>query len=129
MLPKQISKQGGNRQAQNLEGLPSETPRANTSRLRRICSSKIAEALASIGVLAICAAAFYRIRELLAALLLFSVILGTVIVAVLILWLVGEATHEAAGRVETRVARIAAHQIAAPSRGHCGHAQGSPPWN
>ncbi len=112
-----------------LEESCAEVPRAKASTVRRIYANKTAEAVASIGILAISAAVFYRVRELLAALLLFSVLIGVVIVAVLILWLVGEATREATSRIETRLAHIPARHVLAASRAHATHNHRSPPWN
>jgi hypothetical protein len=128
MLPEEIDKRGNRSCPQNLEGFTSKHSRVRTSTAKRTYT-RTAEAVAGLGVLALSATLFYRVRELLAALLLFSVVLGVVIVAALILWLLGEATHEAAGRLETRVAHIPARHIVATSRGHAGHIFRSPPWN
>jgi hypothetical protein len=128
MLPEEIDRRGNRSRPQNLEGFTSKRSPVSSSTAKRTYT-KTAEAVAGLGVLALSGALFYRVRELLAALLLFSVVLGVVIIAVLILWLVGEATHEAAGRLETRVAHIPARHIVATSRGHAGHILRSLPWN
>lgn len=105
-----------------------EGPGRKTSMAGRIYPGGAAKVAAGIGVFAISAAAFYRVREILAALLLFSVLFGVVIVAILIMWLVGEATHEAAVRVESHLTRIPARHIAALSHVHSGHILKNPHW-
>ena len=87
---------------------------ANQPQAKRI-SSKVA-AMAGSCALAIGAVIFYRLRELLAALLLFSVIIVTAFIAVLIFWLVGEVVYEAASRMEKHLTRIAARHSLAWSR-------------
>ena len=82
-----------------------------------------------MGVTGLSAAVFYRVRELLGALILFSAVFGVVIIAVLILWLVEEAAHEAAVRLETRMAHIPSRHIVASSRGHAGHILRTRQWN
>jgi hypothetical protein len=129
MLSKEISKRADQSEPRSLEGFSPEGPCAKASTAGRIYSSKAVKAAAGIGVLALSAAIFYRVRELLAALLLFSVLFGVVIIAVLILWLVEEAAHEAAVRLETIMAHIPGRHIAAPSRGHAGHILRTRPWN
>ena len=129
MLSKEISKRADQSERRNLEGSSPEGPCAKASTAGRIYSSKGVKAAASIGVLALSAAVFYRVRELLAALLLFSVLFGVVIIAVLILWLVEEAAHEAAVRLETCMAHIPSRHIVAPAQAHANHIRRSPPWN
>ena len=129
MLSTEISKRGDKSGPRNLEGFSLEGLCAKASTAMRIYCSKAVKAVAGIGVLALSAAVFYRVRELLAALLLFSVLFGVVIIAVLILWLVEEATHEASVRLETHVAHIPARLIAAQARVHANHIHRNPPWN
>lgn len=129
MPSKEISKRDDKSWHRNLEGSAVEGPHAEESTAGRIYSSQAVKAAASIGVIAFFAAVFYRVRELLAALILFSAVFAVVIVAVLILWLVGQATHEAAVRLETHMARIPGRHFVAASRGHAGHILRSPPWN
>jgi Flp pilus assembly protein TadB len=90
--------------------------------------SKAAKAIMSIGVVALLTAAFYRVRELLAALILFSFVFGVVILAMLILWLVGETTHKAAAVLESQMPQILPHAVAtAPAHSH--PMRRSHPWN
>jgi hypothetical protein len=128
MLLREISKRADQSEPRNLEGFSPEGPCAKASTAGRIYSSKAVKAAAGIGVLALSAAIFYRVRELLAALLLFSVLFGVVIIAVLILWLVEEAAHEAAVRLETCMAHIPPRHIVAPAQAHANHFRRSPPW-
>jgi len=121
MPTEEINKRAEPSWPQILDDPSVQVPRAKPSAARRIYASKTAEAIAGMGILAIFAAVFYRVRELLAAQLLFSVLMGVVIVAVLILWLVGAATREAASRIETRVAHIPARHGLAASRVHSTH--------
>lgn len=129
MLPNEISNRADRSEPRNHEGFSPEGPDEKASTARWIYSGKAVEAAAGIGVLALCAAVFYRVRELLAALILFSVVFGVVIVAVLLLWLVEEAAHEGAVRLETHMARIPARNILAAVRAHANHIHRSPPWN
>ncbi len=129
MLSKEISKRTDKSEPRNLEGFSLKGPCVKASTARQLYSSKAVKAAAGIGALAFSAAVFYRVRDLLAALLLFSVLFGVVIIAVLILWLVEEATHEAAVRLETHMAHIPARHIVAASLGHAGHILRTRPWN
>jgi len=94
MLPREISDRADRSESRNHEGFSPEGPDEKAWTARRIYSVKAVEAAAGIGVLALCAAVFYRVRELLAALILFTVLFGVVAIAVLILWLVEQAAHE-----------------------------------
>ena len=129
MLSKEISKRADKSDPRNIEGFSLEGPCVRASTAVRIYFSKAAKAAAGISVLALSAAVFYRVRELLAALLLFSVLFGVVIFAVLILWLVERATHEAAVRLVTHRAHIPSRHIVASSRGHAGHILRTRQWN
>jgi len=129
MLSKEISNHADQSKPQNHEGFSPEGPGVKASTARRSYSGKAVEAAAGIGALALSAAAFYRIRELLAAFILFSVVFGVVAIAVLILWLVEQGAHEAAVRLETHAAHIPGRRIVASSRAHAGHILRNPPWN
>jgi Flp pilus assembly protein TadB len=129
MLSKEISNRADESDHRNLEGFALEGPPVEASTARRIYSRKAVRAAAGIGVLALCAAVFYRVRELLAALILFSVLFGVVIIAVLILWLFGQATHEAAVRLEKQLGHIPARHIVVTSQVHTGHVLRTRPWN
>jgi hypothetical protein len=115
MLSKHWSNPMDRLEPQNHENCSSELPGENVSRTVGIYTGKAVGAAGGIGVLALSAVAFYRVREILAALLLFSVLLGVVIFAILIMWLVGEATHEAATRLEKYATHIPARHTFAVS--------------
>ena len=129
MLSREVGGHADESAPRNIERFSVEGHRVKESRVGRIYSSKAVKAVAGISVLAVSASVFYRVRELLAALILFSAVFGVVIIAVLILWLVEEAAHEAAVRLETIMAHIPGRHIAAPSRGHAGHILRTRPWN
>jgi len=129
MLPREISDRADRSESRNHEGFSPEGPCVKASTARRIYSGKAVEAAAGIGVLALCAAVFYRVRELLAALILFTVLFGVVAIAVLILWLVDRGAHEAAVRLETHMAHIPSRHIVAPAQAHPNHIHRNPPWN
>jgi hypothetical protein len=129
MRSKEINKRADQSEPGNLEGFPLDNLCVKESTAKRLYSSKAVKAATGIGALAFSAAVFYRVRELLAALLLFSVLFGVVIVAVLVLWFVEEATHEIAVRLETHISHISVLHIVAPARAHANHIHRSPPWN
>jgi hypothetical protein len=129
MLSKEVIRQADQSESRNHEGSSPEGYSVKASKMGRIYSSKAVEAAAGISVLAVSASVFYRVRELLAALILFSFLFGVVIVAVLILWLVERGTHEAAVRLETHLAHFPARHIVAPAQAHPNHIHKSPPWN
>jgi len=129
MLSKEICNRTDHSEPRNHDGFTPEGPSAKASTAGRIFSSKAVEAAAGIGVLALCAAVFYRVRELLAALILFTVLFGVVAIAVLILWLVDRGAHEAAVRLETHMAHIPSRHIVAPAQAHPNHIHRNPPWN
>lgn len=121
MRSKAISENADESEPRYLEGFSPEGPCVKASTAMRIWSSKAVRAAAGIGVLALTGFVFYRVRELLAALLLFSLLFGVAIIAVLILWLIEEMAHEAAIRLETHIAYGPALHIVAASRRHGGH--------
>lgn len=129
MLSKEVGRQADQSDSRNHEEFfpPGHSAKAPTA--GRIYSSKILKAVAGIGVIAGSASVFYRVRELLAALILFSFLFGVMMIAVLILWMAGRGTHEAAVRLETRLAHIPTRHIVAPAQAHANHIHGSPPWN
>jgi hypothetical protein len=129
MLWKQISQRTDQTEQRVDHGFSAEGPCVQESTAGRICSVKAVEVSAGIGVLALCAAVFYRVRELLAALILFSVLFGIVAIAVLILWLVEQGAHAAAARLETHVSDILSRRIVAPAQVHANHSHRSSPWN
>jgi hypothetical protein len=129
MLSKEICNRTDHSGPQNHDGFSAERPGAKASTAGRIFSSKAVEAAAGLGVLALCASVFYRVRELLAALILFSAVFGVVIIAVLILWLVEQTAHEGAVRLGTHMAHFPARHILAPARARADHIHRNPPWN
>lgn len=118
MLSKHSSNPADRSEPQNNENFSPVLSGEKVSRTVGIYTGKAVGAAGGIGVLALSAVAFYRVREILAALLLFSVLLGVVIFAILIMWLVGEATHEAATRLEQYVTHIPARHTFAVSPAH-----------
>jgi hypothetical protein len=113
----------------NHDGLSRKGTSAVASTAGRIFSGKAVEAAVGIGVLALCASVFYRVRELLAALILFIAVFGVVIIAVLILWLVEQAAHEGAVRLGTHLAHFPARHIFAPALARADHIRRNPRWN
>lgn len=85
---------------------------------RGLYSNQPARWAAGIVLFAVSAAAFYRLRELLAALLLFSVLFALVMIGALFVWLIDEAAHRAAVHVESHLGHIPPRQVVAPSRAH-----------
>jgi hypothetical protein len=85
---------------------------------KRTYSRRLVEAVVGVGVLAICTSIFYRVRELLAAFIIFSVVFGVVAIAFLILWLVERGAREVADRLETQVERHPLQHRTASSPAH-----------
>ena len=129
MSSKEICNRADHPEPRNHGGFSPECPSAKASTAGRIFSGKAVEAAAGIGVLALCASVFYRVRELLAALILFSAVFGVVILAVLILWLVEQAAHEGAVRLGTHMAHFPGRHIFAPARARADHIHRNPRWN
>lgn len=96
---------------------------------RRIYANKAAGWAAAVALCALSASAFYRVRELLAALLLFSILFAIVMLGAVIVWLVDEAAHRAAVRVESRIGHISSPQIAAPSQARAKQGQENRAWH
>ena len=130
MLAEKIGKHHDRMVLQDFEISVANSLYAHKSVATRITSLAAGEiAAAGSSVLAICAFMFYRIRELLAALLLFSVAIGAMFLFVVILWLAGEAAYEAASRIEIHVNHNPARHFLAWSRAHAAHIHWSPHWN
>jgi hypothetical protein len=123
MRPKEIRQRPNASEPGNLDRFSAEGSCEKASTAWRLYSRKAVEAVAGIVVLALSAAVFYRVRELLAALLLFSVLFGVLAIAVLILWLVERGAHEAAVRLETHMVHIPARHVVAPAQAHANHIQ------
>jgi hypothetical protein len=128
MWSKELSKHADRLETQTLEPMSTEVSSEKESRAGRINAIKVIEAVGGIGLIALCAAIFYRIRELLAALILFSFVFGIVLVAVLILWLVEEATQEAAGRFKSHITHVPSPRIPAPAHERASYVQRNPTW-
>jgi hypothetical protein len=129
MLSKGNCNRADRSEPRNHDGFSSESPVAKASMAARIFSGKAVEAAAGIGVLALCASVFYRVRELLAALILFSAVFGVVLIAVLILWLVEQTAHEGAVRLGTRIALFQGRHLFAPARVRADHIHRNPRWS
>lgn len=113
----------------NPSELSIDGPHGKTPAFKRIYYSKIVRAVTGMVVLAALAAFSYQVRELMAALLLFSVLFGVLGIVVLILSFLGRATHDAAAHLEAHKARMQTHNIAATHQPHPGHISRSWPWN
>jgi hypothetical protein len=94
-------------EVRNSDGSLPEGPTA-----RRSYYGKAAIGITGIGFLTLASAISYRVRELLSALILFTFLFGIVILAILILWLFGETTHNAVTALQTHVPRIPSDNIA-----------------
>lgn len=129
MLSKGNCNRADDSEPRNLDGFSPEDRGAKAPSVGRIFSGKAVEAAAGIGVLALCASVFYRVRELLAALILFSAVFGVVIIAVLILWLVEWTAHEGTVRLGTHIAHFQGRHVFAPARARADHIQRNPRWN
>jgi hypothetical protein len=129
MLSKEVCNRADRSEPRNHDGFSPDGPSAKASTAGRIFSGKAVEAAAGIGFLAICASVFFRVRELLAALILFGAVFGVVILAVLILCLIEWAAHEGAVRLGTHMAHFPARHIIAPARARADHIHRNPPWN
>ena len=84
--------------------------------------------LAAIGV-AIAAVEFYQVRELLAALLIFSVLFGAVGMTLLILFLIQEVALKGVTRLEARVAYVRARLSDVSGQPGKDHVLRSSRWN
>jgi Flp pilus assembly protein TadB len=129
MLSKEICNRADHSEARNHDGFSQEGQVVKASTATRIYSGKAVAAAAGIGVFALFATVFYRVRELLAALILFSVVFGVVAIAFLILWLVERGAHEAAVRLETRMSHIPSRPVVAPAQAHANQIHQSTPWH
>jgi hypothetical protein len=129
MLPEEIKIHDHQSAPRKNDGLFMEASHAEATAGRKTYAGKAVEAAAGIGIFAFSVAAFYRIRELFAAFILFSVIFGVVAAAFLILWLAEWGAHEAAGRIETHLAHIPLQRLVGHSRAHVAPIHRTPPWN
>ncbi len=111
------------------EGFSPEEPPTRVWDAWRIWFGKGLYGAAGIGVIVLSAAVFFRVRELLAALLLFSVLFALVAIAVFLLWLVGRATRAVAVRVGRHMVHIPSNYIVVPVMARANHYHRSPPWN
>ena len=93
-----------------------QTRSAGDSSMKR--HSYRVEAIISAIVVAVVAAAFYQVRELAAALLIFSVLFSTVGMAFLILFLIQELALRALIRIETSMAHIRGQNTVASPQPH-----------
>ena len=82
------------------------------------CHSYQLEAIMGAIVVSMVAAAFYQVRELAAALLMFSVLFGTVGMAFLILFLIQELALKGLIRIETSMAHIRGQDTVASPQPH-----------
>ena len=93
-----------------------QTHRADKSIVKR--PSYHAKAVIGAILLSMVAGAFYQVRELIAALLIFSVLFGTVGMAFLTLFLIQELAVKGLVRIETSTARIRGRHIVTSGQPH-----------
>lgn len=119
MLAKQIE----------ISGQPSlKNGSGNASPAGRMYSRKAA-GMAGLGALfALSFATIYRVRELAAALLLFSVAFAVVMIGVLFLWLAEEGAHKAAMWLESQLTHLPPRAVAA-ARVRARHNGSGRTWN
>jgi hypothetical protein len=129
MVANELNKRADSLQPQIHEGFSRRNSRARVWIEGRIRFGEGLLAAAGICVIVLSAAVFFKVRELLAALLLFSVLFAVVAIVVFLLWLVGRAIHEAAVRVGRHVVHLPSNHIVVPVRARASHYRGSLPWN
>jgi hypothetical protein len=129
VLPKEIRNRTNQSGSRKLFALSEGSPGKKPTMAGWVRSGTALEASAGIGVMALCASVFYRVRELLAAFILFRVVCAAVAIAVLILWLVERGTHMFAVRLETQVDRFRVRHGFASSPAHSNSTLRTPSWN
>ena len=92
-------------------------------------SYEIPMAIAAVVGISIAAVGFYPVRELVAALAIFSILFGTVGMALLILFLIQEVAEKGVTHLEARLARVRARHSAASARPLNDHMLRTQRWN
>ena len=95
---------------------------------KRHHSYQVQVIIGAIGVF-IVSTGFYQVREFVAALLIFTVLFGTVGIVILILLLIQELTLEGLNRIEASVARIRERHTVPSTRPHRDLTLRSHRWN
>ena len=95
----------------------------------KIYNHPVPKVVVGVFGLALSAAAFYQVRELLAALVIFSVVFSTVGTAFLILVLIEEAALKGITLLEARMVCVRARYTAVSAHLHGEHIPESPRWN
>jgi hypothetical protein len=103
--------------------------RLENDNMKRSDCYKVTKAIVGAIAVALVAIAFYPVRELLAALLIFSVLSGTVGMALLILFLVQELALKGVTQLEARLACVRARHAAISGQLDDDQVLRSPRWN
>ena len=96
--------------------------------MKRGHSYQVHAVVGAIGV-AIAAMGFYQVRELVAALVIFGILFGTVGMALLILFLIQELALKGVTQLEARLACVHARHAAISDQRDKDHVVRSPRWN
>jgi hypothetical protein len=96
---------------------------------RRKYSRKAASAAGLGALFVISFATMYRVRELVAMLLLFTIAFVVVMIGALMLWFAEQAAHRAAVWIETHVAHLPERHAVVPARAQSKSNSGGRPWS
>jgi hypothetical protein len=97
--------------------------------MKRGRSYQVGKAVVGAVGVAIAAMGFYQVREMIAALVIFSILFGTMGIALLMLFLIEEIALRGVTQVEARVACVRARHIAVSSQRDSDRVLRSPRWN
>ena len=97
--------------------------------MKRGRSYQVGKAVVGAVGVAIAAMGFYQVREMIAALVIFSILFGTMGIALLMLFLIQEIALRGVTQVEARVACVRARHIAVSSQRDSDRVLRSPRWN
>ena len=93
------------------------------------CFHGVPNIIAVALALSIGAAEFYSLRELVAALIIFSILFGTVVMTLLILFLIQDLALKALAHLESRMAYVCVRHGAKSGQRDQNHVLRSPRWN
>lgn len=110
------------------ENSPERIPAKIASTAKRFYAHKRAR-VGVYALLGVCSFAFYRVRELAAALILFSFLFAAVMIGVVIVWLVNLGAQRTAFWLENHMAHIFAHRIVTPAPVQAKHISQDHRWN
>jgi hypothetical protein len=97
--------------------------------MKRGRSYQVGKAVVCAVGVAIAAMGFYQVREMIAALVIFSILFGTMGIALLMLFLIQEIALRGVTQVEARVACVRARHIPVSSQRDSDRVLRSPRWN